>query len=93
MEARITYEWDEAKRRSNVATHQLDFDEVNSFEWDRALTFEQQHAGEARYLSYAPIADRLYALVWTWRGTNIRIISFRKANSREVTRYENATNS
>ena len=34
------------------------------------------------------IRDRLYNVVWTPRGSHTRIISLRKANGREIARYE-----
>ena len=37
------------------------------------------------------IRGRLHALIYTRRGTRIRIISLRKANNKEITRYEKAT--
>ena len=30
------YEWDEVKRRSNIAQHGMDFTEMASFAWDTA---------------------------------------------------------
>ena len=33
----VIYEWDEAKRASNIAKHGIDFEEVRSFGWDKAL--------------------------------------------------------
>ncbi len=42
---------------------------------------------ETRYVAYGPINARLHCVVYTVRGQNIRIISLRKANQREVNRY------
>ncbi len=88
MEIELTYEWNEVKRGTNLANHGVDFVTVELFDWDNALTFDQQHIDEIRHLSYAPVQSRLYALVWTRRENKIRIISFRKANKREVASYE-----
>jgi len=44
--------------------------------------------GEARVIGYAPIGERLYCVVFVERDEGRRIISLRKANSREVARYE-----
>lgn len=43
--------------------------------------------GEMRMIGYAPIGNRLYCVVFVDRGTVRRIISLRKANSREVRAY------
>ncbi|MEK7820022.1 MAG: BrnT family toxin, partial [Pseudomonadota bacterium] len=42
---------------------------------------------EPRNVSFGFIGPRLYALVWTPRGTIVRVISLRKANRREIKRY------
>jgi uncharacterized DUF497 family protein len=44
--------------------------------------------GETRQIGYAPIDGRLYCVMFVEREGAMRIISFRKANSREVQEYE-----
>ncbi len=81
------FEWDETKRQSNLTNHGQDFADVRRLNWS-AATFETQLvSGEERILAYAPMDKRLYAVVYTMRNTIIRIISFRKANKREVLKY------
>lgn len=46
--------------------------------------------GEQRLIGFAPIGERVYCVVFTDRGDERRMISLRKANSREVTRYVRA---
>ena len=46
--------------------------------------------GEARFLAIGPVAslgDRICAVVYTWRVTERRLISFRKANDKEIGKY------
>ena len=43
--------------------------------------------GENRMIGYAPIAARVYCVVFVDRDDIRRIISLRKANSREVHHY------
>lgn len=46
--------------------------------------------GETRFLATGPIVefgDRIFVVVYTWRVGVRRIISFRKANDREVRKY------
>ena len=45
--------------------------------------------GEDRYQLIGRIEGRLYVLIYTVRRDEYRIISARKANQREVNRYEN----
>ena len=45
---------------------------------------------EARFVTMAPINDRLCVFAWRQRGTAMRVISLRKANDRERIRYAEA---
>ena len=81
------YEWDEAKRLSNLAKHGVDFISIVEIDWEKSLFHTQMVNGEERVLAYAPIYTRLYAIVFVAKFDAIRIISFRKANRREVKRY------
>jgi uncharacterized DUF497 family protein len=83
------YEWNATKRKTNLSRHGVDFAAVESFVWEEAkvISDNRKNYGEARFLAFGPIRDRLHCLVFSVRGENIRIISLRKANSREVERY------
>ena len=83
-------EWDEAKCVTNLAMHGLSFTAVYEFVWDTAFTRTDTRSkyGEERYVSIGFIESRLHVLVWTPRGGKLRIISLRKANSREKKRSE-----
>ena len=39
-------------------------------------------------MAYGYIGDRLHALAYVRRNTNIRVVSLRKANDREQDRYD-----
>ena len=84
------YSWDEEKRAANVDNHGVDFTAAQDFDWETALEFEdtRRDYGERRLVSYGKIGLRLYVMVWTWRHGTVRIISLRKANTREINRYE-----
>lgn len=46
--------------------------------------------GETRIVATGPIAEfggRVFVVVYTWRDGRRRIISFRKANDREIRKY------
>jgi uncharacterized DUF497 family protein len=47
--------------------------------------------GEMRLIALAPVGTRLHVVVFVERGGERRIISARKANSREVAFYERET--
>ena len=82
------YEWDESKREDTLRIRGIDFLIVEQADWTAAIHRRSDRDGEFRYSSYVPIGDRLYNVVWTPRGSHTRIISLRKANGREITRYE-----
>ncbi len=86
MQFDAEYEWDPRKAGINLAKHGVAFEDVVSFEWDDALIIEdtRRDYGEPRYLAYGLIGNRLHAFVFTPRNGRIRVISLRKANSREL---------
>ncbi|MBB1075383.1 BrnT family toxin [Rhodoferax sp. 4810] len=90
---KITY--DPAKNVRNVAERGLAFDLVADFIWSTAVIEEdtRQAYGERRFAAQGLIGDRLHVLVFTPRGGKVHVISLRKANPREVKRYEKATQS
>jgi uncharacterized DUF497 family protein len=82
-------EWDEAKRRSNLRKHGLDFDDAKFLDWDNATVIEDTRFTypEPRYWAFARWNGRLHMVAFCMRGDRVRIISFRKANDREAKRY------
>ncbi len=86
------YEWDEAKRYRTLKERGVDFCDIERFEWATAISHEDNRAnyGEHRVSSLGKIDGRIYVCAWTQRGENVRIISLRKANAREVIIYERA---
>ncbi len=84
---RITF--DAKKNADNIRDRQLPFDDVAGLDWSSAVVIEdvRRDYGERRFRVFGHIADRLYALVFTPRENAVHVISFRKANSREVKRY------
>jgi len=90
----MIYEWDEAKRASNIAKHGIDFEEVRSFDWDTALIREDMRRdyGERRWMAIGTMGFALVVavVVYTERGEATRIISARLASNRERAFYETA---
>ena len=86
----MDYEWDEAKRRLNIAKHRMDFVRVRDFEWDSALIAidDREDYGELREVALGFIGVRLHTLVYTARGDDlVRVIMLRKATAKEVRKY------
>jgi uncharacterized DUF497 family protein len=86
-------DFDPAKNARNIELRGISFAEATRFEWGRALIIQdtRQDYGELRYRAFGLIDNRLHALVFTPRAGGIRVISLRKANRREVLRYETQT--
>ena len=83
--------WDEAKRRSNLNKHGLDFYDAHLvYDNPDKCTYESSRAGERRWmdLAVAVIRGRLLALIYAERGDDVRVISFRPASREEREQYE-----
>ena len=83
--------WDEAKRRSNLEKHGLDFVDAHLvYDNPDKCTYVVSRKGELRFLdlAFAVVNGRLLALVYTARGSDIRVISFRPASREEREQYE-----
>ena len=87
----ITY--DPVKNASNIELRGLSFERAADFDFQTAVfTVDDRHDyGEMRYRGLGFMGGRLYALVFVETDNGIRVISLRKANQREVRRYEQAT--
>lgn len=83
---------DPGKERRNLAERGLSLDLAERLDWATALVWEDRRRdyGERRYCVLGFIEDRLHSVVFTPRDGRPRIISLRKANKREVNRYEKA---
>jgi uncharacterized protein len=86
----LDYEWDPKKAARNLRKHGVDFvDTVTVFDDDRAITLVDDHPKEERYLTFGMDAQgRVLAISYSLDGSTIRIISARKATSRERAQYE-----
>ncbi len=87
----ITY--DSTKNSCNIELRNLSFDEAINFDF-RTATFrvdDRRDYGETRHRAIGFLGNRLHALVFVETANGIRIISFRKANKREVRQYEKAS--
>ena len=81
------------KEDRNIAERRLSLDLAEHLDWATALIWEDKRKdyGERRYCVLGIIEHRLHSVVFTPRDGKPRVISLRKANKREVKRYEKAT--
>ena len=83
-------EFDQSKSRKNALERDLPFDRVTEFVWETSTTNPDDRFvyPEPRYSSFGFIGERLHYLCFTPILDGIRVISFRKANKREIAKYE-----
>jgi hypothetical protein len=85
-------EFDPLKNEDNIARRGLPF-QLAELVFDGPFIEEEdsrQDYGEPRFTATGPIAaldNRVFVVIYTWRGSVRRIVSFRKANDREVRKY------
>lgn len=86
----MEFEWDDAKDAANRAKHGIGLGEAAGLEWetgehrrDRRFDYREDREEVLAYLD-----GRLYSCGYTMRRGVFRIISLRKANTREASRYD-----
>ncbi len=86
--------FDPAKNERNIAERSLSFERVADLDWETAVAVEDDRKdyGERRVRVMARLGARLHIAVVTYRGDAIRVISFRKANTREIKLYADQKN-
>ena len=84
--------FDPAKDAENVRRRGFSFELVPTLAWETAITKEDRRRdyGEQRMQVFVYGAGKPYVVVYTMRGPVRWIISFRKANRREVRAYARA---
>lgn len=85
-------DFDPAKDAANVAKHGVSLALAEDLDWDLLLCHpdDRRDYGELREVGFAPVGRRVYAVVFVQKDEALRIISLRKANGREVIRYDEA---
>ncbi len=80
----MEFEWDESKRRGNLAKHGVDFlDATALFDGRPVVSVVSRHPDGPRFLTTGELDDQFYTVVWTWRRDVIRLISARRARDAE----------
>ncbi len=82
-------DFDPDKRDKAMAERGLDFARADEVFAATHFTAEdaREDYSETRYITVGKLDGRMIVMVWTPRGKVRRIISMRKANEREQTRY------
>ncbi len=86
----MEFEWDKEKAKANFKKHGVSFEEAElAFDDKNAVEIldELNSAKEVRYQIVGLSPTRLLFVAFTIRGGNIRIISARKANAKQVKIY------
>jgi uncharacterized DUF497 family protein len=83
------FEFDATKSASKLTKHGIDFVEAQKL-WHDPMLLEipAKTEDEPRFLVLGRIDGKHWSAVRTYRGTNIRLISVRRARTEEVALYE-----
>lgn len=86
-------DFDPAKDAANILKHGMSLGAAQRMDWDTVIARpDHRHDyGEQRLVGYGGIDRRLHCIVYVIRSGCRRIISLRKANNREIDRYEKGT--
>ena len=81
--------FDPLKEAINRLQHGVSLDLASEIAWGSAVlrVDKRRDYGEVREFGFVPIRGRTFCVVFTWRNNTRRIISLRRANTREVSRH------
>jgi len=87
----MQYEFDATKSVANFAKHGVSMRDADDFDWETAEILQDKRCAypEPRFVALGLIEGRVHVMVFCYRDEKRRIISLRKANSREVQKYAN----
>ncbi|MFN7096907.1 MAG: BrnT family toxin [Gammaproteobacteria bacterium] len=82
--------FDPCKSNKNIVARGLSFERAVDFDWETAIYIEDDRITypERRFIALGFLEQRLHVICFTPIKNGIRVISFRKSNSREIKRYE-----
>lgn len=85
----MRFEWDEAKRRTNLRKHGIDFQDLPSTFEGYTATLEDHRFeySERRFVTFGLLEGRAVAIAHTEEEETIRFISARKATKNEQESY------
>ena len=85
----MEFEWDDDKFATNLAKHKVSFEKALLI-FDGPIMFhrdERQDYGEARYVFTGESRGQFYVVIYTMRGSIVRIISARFGGRRDRKDY------
>ncbi|WP_029459575.1 BrnT family toxin [Solidesulfovibrio alcoholivorans] len=85
----MQFEWDETKRQANITKHDVDFLEAMELLADAPIMHDDSRKdyGERRCQAVGIVDGKTLVVIFTIRESSFRIISARRANSRERRKY------
>jgi uncharacterized DUF497 family protein len=85
----MEFKWDEAKRKSNLRNHGIDFVNIKEVFEGKTVTIldNRFNYGEERFVTFGLLDGRVVAIAHTETDEVIRIISVRKATKYEESNY------
>lgn len=85
----MKYDWDETKRRINLAKHGIDFADLEPLFDGQTVTIvdDRFDYGEVRFVTFGSLNTITLAVVHTETDTIIRFISARRASKNEEKYY------
>ncbi len=88
----MRFEFEPVKDAANIAKHGVSLADAQHLNWDWLCCRPdvRRDYGEAREIGFAPLGERVHCVVFVQQGDAFRIISLRRANSREVNEYDQA---
>jgi uncharacterized DUF497 family protein len=88
----VEFEWDPAKSASTAVSRGIDFARAAEIFAGRLVEWvdDRRPYGEARVRALGASAGEVLHVVYTRRGAVIRIISARRANRQERTRWQSS---
>lgn len=86
----VAFQWDTKKAHANAKKHGVAFsDTVGVFEDPRAVTIDDPHPDEQRFVTMGlDFLGRVLIVCWTARGDDIRLVSARQATPSERSNYD-----
>ncbi len=83
------FEWDDEKARTNRIRHRISFEEARAVfdDPDRIEIMDEDESDEERWIAIGLANDACIVVIFTERNQRTRIISARKADRHERSKY------
>jgi uncharacterized DUF497 family protein len=83
----VAISYDPGKNERNIRERGLSFERAADFDFTTAVFNTEIRKGETRRVAVGYLDKRLHLLCYTLTPDGIRVISFRKTNTKEAKRY------